>query len=320
MRYIFLFFVITICPLHAQISNVRQTTENNRIIITYDLTGSGDDLYNIAVTAVNTNGEKLAPRAIVGDVTHVAPNKNLSIWWQTALDGVTPAGWKIILTVKIDFIPMVFVQGGTFVMGSNDGGSDEMPAHSVTVSDFHIGKYEVTQKQWRQIMGSNPSFFKGDNLPVENVSWNDVQEFIAKLNEMSGENYRLPTEAEWEYAARGGKKSKNYTHSGSNNLDEVGWYWDNSGNRTHDVGTKQPNELGIYDMSGNVGEWCNDWYDVNYYQTSPSSNPQGANSGRSRVLRGGAWGGDNRYCRVADRGWGAPEYRVNLVGFRLVRK
>ncbi|HDP98542.1 MAG TPA: hypothetical protein ENN22_05075, partial [bacterium] len=154
---------------------------------------------------------------------------------------------------------MVFVAGGTFMMGSNEY-DNEKPIHKVYVDDFYIGKYEVTQKQWFEIMGSNPSRFKGDNLPVERVSWNDVQEFIRKLNAKTGGNFRLPTEAEREYASRGGSRSAHFKYSGSNNVDNVAWYDNNSGRKTHPVGTKQPNELGLYDMSGNVWEWCSDWY------------------------------------------------------------
>jgi len=205
--------------------------------------------------------------------------------------------------------------GDTF----NEGDYDEKPVHSVTVSDFYIGKYEVTQKQWVEIMGSNPSYFKGDNRPVENVSWNDVQEFIRKLNEKTGGNFRLPTEAEWEYAARGGNKSRGYKYSGSNNVGEVAWYWNNSGKKTHPVGTKKPNELGIYDMSGNVWEWCADWYDKNYYQNSPRNNPKGPASGSSRVLRGGSWVHDENYLRCSDRYYFTPNFRSYIIGFRLVR-
>ncbi len=176
---------------------------------------------------------------------------------------------------------MVFVEGGTFEMGSNDY-DNEKPVHRVTVSDFYIGKYEVTQKEWQEVMGNNPSRNKGDDLPVENVSWNDIQDYLQRLNAKTGGNYRLPTEAELEYAARGGNKSHGYEYSGSNTLDNVAWYYDNSGSKTHSVGTKQPNELGIYDMSGNVWEWCNDWYGENYYSSSSQNNPQGPSSGSVR--------------------------------------
>lgn len=235
---------------------------------------------------------------------------------------------------------MVFVQGGTFTMGAtseqgSDVGSDERPAHSVTVSDFYVGKYEVTQAQWEAVMGSNPSYFKGDNLPVESVSWNDAQEFILKLNALTGKKFRLPTEAEWEYAARGGSKSKGYKYAGSNNIDDVAWYWKNSGVRflsgewdddkiknnhckTHAVGTISPNELGLYDMSGNVWELCSDWYGSSYYGNSPSNDPQGPSSGSGRVLRGGGWYYSSSYCRVSNRNGIILGSGNCSSGFRLV--
>ena len=187
---------------------------------------------------------------------------------------------------------MVKVDGGTFTMGGTseqgkDSYADEKPTHSVTLSSYYIGQMEVTQALWRAVMGKNPSYNVGDNLPVTNVSWNDCQEFIKKLNSLTGAKFRLPTEAEWEYAARGGKKSKKYKYSGSNNIDDVAWYTYNSGGKTHAVGTKRPNELGIYDMSGNVYEWCSDWYDS--YSSMSQTNPKGANSGSYRVLRGGCF-------------------------------
>jgi formylglycine-generating enzyme required for sulfatase activity len=175
-------------------------------------------------------------------------------------------------------IEMVFVKGGTFTMGctaeqGDDCFDNEEPAHKVTLSDFYIGKYEVTQAQWKAVTGNNPSKFNGcDNCPVEGVSWNDIQEFIKKLNAKTGLNYRLPTEAEWEYAARGGAQSRGYKYSGSNSVDEVAWYYGNSGNETHPAGTKKANELGIYDMSGNVYEWCNDWYGA--YNSEAQTNPK----------------------------------------------
>ncbi|MBQ7951520.1 MAG: SUMF1/EgtB/PvdO family nonheme iron enzyme [Alistipes sp.] len=216
-------------------------------------------------------------------------------------------------------LDMVFVKGGTFTMGATseqgaDAYDDEKPAHSVTLSDFYIGKYEVTQAQWRAVMGSNPSSFKGDNLPVENVSWNDIQKFIQKLNTQTGKEFRLPTEAEWEYAARGGSKSRGYKYSGSNNIGDVAWYSGNSGSKTHPVGQKQPNELGIYDMSGNVWEWCSDWYGS--YSSSSQTNPKGPNSGDYRVLRGGDWGmifWKNIYSRT----YANPDRGRMYNGFRL---
>ena len=213
---------------------------------------------------------------------------------------------------------MVLVKGGTFKMGSNES-DDEKPIHTVTVGDFYIGKYEVTQKEWEALMGSNPSQFKGANLPVENVNWNDIQEYIQKLNSKTGKKYRLPTEAEWEYAARGGNQEQKYKYSGSNSIDEVAWYDGNSNRQTHEVGQKQPNELGIYDMSGNVWEWCSDWYDANYYKNSPSKNPQGPSSGGSRVLRGGSWYDFDNYCRSSYRSYSYPDYRNYNLGFRLVQ-
>ncbi len=227
----------------------------------------------------------------------------------------------IIPTRKFDFEPdLIFVEGGTFKMGSNDY-YNLKPIHDVTLDSFSIGKYPITQAQWKAVMGNNPSHFKGDNLPVEMVSWEDVQEFIKKLNAKTlpsggGGKYRLPTEAEWEYAARGGQKSQGFEYSGSNNLDEVAWYNENSDNKMHKVGSKKSNELGIYDMSGNVWEWCEDWYDENYYKNSPSSNPTGATSGEYRVLRGGSWDFTNS-CRVADRVMLPPSVRFYSNGFRV---
>ena len=216
---------------------------------------------------------------------------------------------------------MVRVVGGTFQMGAtseqgSDADSDETPVHSVTLSDYYIGQTEVTQELWEAVMGSNPSYFKGDNQrPVENVSWNDCQEFIEKLNRLTGKNFRLPTEAEWEYAARGGSKSRGYKYSGSNNPDAVAWYYYNSGSKTHPVATKQSNELGLYDMSGNVYEWCQDWYGG--YKSNSQTNPTGASKGSRRVLRGGSWGSSAGGVRVSDRDDYSPDYRDSNLGLRL---
>ncbi len=209
-------------------------------------------------------------------------------------------------------IDMIAVKGGTFQMGSSDFG----PIHSVMVSDFTIGKTEVTQAQWIAIMGSNPSNFKGDNIPVETVSWDDVQVFINKLNVRTGKTYRLPSEAEWEYAARGGDKSMGYSYSGSNLVGDVAEFEYNNNKSTKPIAGLKPNELGLYDMSGNVCEWCSDWYGV--YDNSLQNNPKGPSMGQFRVLRGGSWYDRPSYCRVSYRRNCAPEERRFNNGFRLV--
>jgi len=233
---------------------------------------------------------------------------------------------------------MVLVKGGSFTMGCSieqtDCSNDEKPARQVTVSDFFIGKYEVTQSLWREVMGTNPSNFGNcDNCPVEKVSWENAQEFIKKINLRTGKNYRLPSEAEWEYAARGGNESKGYKYAGSNNLVDVGWFWANSGDtylsgswdsdrimknncKTHPVGQHKANELGLFDMSGNVWEWCSDWYGS--YKSSSPTDPQGLSSGSTRVLRGGSWFNFPEDCRVSYRYCFNPLGRGGDYGFRLV--
>ena len=224
-------------------------------------------------------------------------------------------------TVNGASFEMIAVKGGKFTMGGtseqdNEAESDEKPTHRVTLSDYYIGKFEVTQELWQAVMGNNPSYYKGNNLPVEQVSWNDVQEFIKKLNQKTGANFRLPTEAEWEYAARGGTKSRGYKYSGSNSINDVAWYTSTTNDKgTKPVGTKSPNELGIYDMSGNVCEWCQDWYGS--YSSGSQTNPNGASSGSNRLARGGSWFYHAKYCRVSYRNNYTPDYGSNLLGFRL---
>jgi formylglycine-generating enzyme required for sulfatase activity len=230
-------------------------------------------------------------------------------------------------TSGVNAIEMIFVKGGTFLMGctvEQDAvcKKDERPAHTVTLSDFYISKYEVTFGQWKTVMGSYPFDFvindeinnKLRNLPVEAVSFNEVQKFIQKLNTMTGKKYRLPTEAEWEYAARGGAKSRGYKYAGSNNMDDVAWYDANSGNKTHPVGTKAPNELGIYNMSGNALEWVSDWYGD--YSPSAQTNPAGPREGSYRVMRGGGWP-LRTDGRVSFRSRQDPAYGEVNMGFRL---
>ena len=250
-------------------------------------------------------------------------------------EGKTDKGTDVIHNVSLDLPDpitelinnMVYIQGGTFTMGcdekrDDDCADDEKPTHSVTLSGYSIGKYEVTQAQWRAVMGSDPEElrFKGcDNCPVERVSWNDIQEFLKELNKKTGKKFRLPTEAEWEYAARGGNVGTDHApskYAGGNDLDAVAWYGDNSGSKTHPVGQKQPNELGLYDMNGNVWEWCSDRYDADYYANSPRSNPRGPNSGARRVLRGGGWDNGAGSCRAANRHGSNPNDRISSYGFR----
>ncbi len=257
--------------------------------------------------------------------THVAPKKHKSQSKSTKGGTVKHVATKAsysngTLTVNGIKYNMVWVEGGTFRMGAtSEQGSDawegENPVHDVTLSGYYIGKTEVTQALWKAVMGSNPSRFKGDNLPVEEVSWNDCQEFIRKLNALAGQNFRLPTEAEWEFACRGGNNSRGYKYSGSNYIDNVAWYDGNSGDKTLPVGTKAPNELGIYDMSGNVWEWCADW--CGYYSSGAQTNPKGPYEGSYRVRRGGGWGAYARSCRSSNRHGNYPTLCGDYLGLRL---
>ena len=244
-----------------------------------------------------------------------------------------PNGWTLkdfpndTITVKGVSFVMVRVKGGTFMMGATaeqtDAYIEEKPVHQVTLSPYYIGQTEVTQVLWKAVTGYSPtrdgsswSSYKGlgDNYPAYFISYDDVLSFISKLNSLTGRTFRMPTEAEWEYAARGGNKSKGYIYSGGNTLDNVGWYWDNSNVTTHRVARKSANELGLYDMTGNVNEWCSDWYGS--YSSSPQTNPTGPSKGSYRVLRGGSWGSDAKYCRVAYRSYEPPSFR-GIIGVRL---
>lgn len=244
-------------------------------------------------------------------------------------------GWQLVDGTKQDFtvtgngktitFKMIKVKAGSFQMGGTE--SDEKPVHNVTISkDYYMGETEVTQGLWYAIMGQSPTsdgskwesqYGMGDKYPAYRISYEDCQQFLTKLNKMTGKQFRFPTEAEWEYAARGGKKSQGYTYAGSNTIGDVAWFTDNSGSKTHEVGTKKANELGLYDMSGNVWEWCADWYDGSYYSSSPSTDPKGPSTGSYRVYRGGSWYDVSPGCRVAFRYYSSPSYRGDDLGFRL---
>ena len=242
------------------------------------------------------------------------------------------------VSVNDDFLPLVYVQGGTFNMGEKAtgppspggfprpgaprlGSAAMVSEHPVTLKSFYIGKFEVTQKQWRAITGSNPSGFQNcDDCPVERVSWEEVQSFLNALNQKTGKKYRLPTEAEWEYAAQGGNKTMNWPYAGGKDINATGWYVMNAKKTTHPVGQKQPNELGIYDMSGNVLEWCSDWFNPKYYQVSPTSDPTGPIQGELRVARGGSWMNKPGTLKVTFRRGIKPNATYSDVGFRIVRE
>ena len=292
------------------------TSQNPTVSDSHTTDGSGTGSFTSSITGLTVNTTYYV-RAYATNSAGTSYGEQRTFTTQGGGGG----GQTQTFTVNGVTFEMVAVEGGTFTMGgTSEQGSDawdnEFPMHSVTLSDYYIGKFEVTQELWKAVMGSNPSYFNGSNLPVEQVSWNDSQEFITKLNGLTGANFRLPTEAEWEYAARGGSESGGYKYSGSNSIGEVAWYTDNSGSKTHTVGTKSPNELGIYDMSGNVWEWCQDWYGS--YSSGSQTNPQGPSSTSFRVLRGGSWGGSARGCRVSIRDNIAPDYRNDHIGFRLV--
>ena len=257
-----------------------------------------------AVLLTKGGGDESEPVPIIENKEAIN-SENAAVWTYT-VNGVS--------------FDMVKVAGGTFTMGAtseqgNDAYDWEKHAHQVTLSDYMIGKTEVTQELWQAVMGSNPSEFKGDKLPVECVSYEDCEKFIEKLKSLTGQDFRLPTEAEWEYAARGGKNSKGYKYSGSNDIGSVAWYTSTTDSGTKPVATKAPNELGLYDMSGNVWEWCYDYYDD--YSSGSQTNPKGPSSGSYRVCRGGSWDFDARHCRVSYRGYYYPDGRDSSLGLRL---
>lgn len=268
--------------------------ETGLVSKTIDVSGPGDGLRNL---------ENLAQKVANALFDGLSAGSNS----YSATNGGN-GGTVETFTVNGVTFEMVKVDGGSYMMGSYEGYSDEKPVHNETVGTFYIGKTEVTQRLWTAVMGSNPSRFRGENLPVENVTWFDCQEFVERLSRLTGRIFRLPTEAEWEYAARGGNKSRGYTYSGSNDLYRVGWYDENSGGTTHPVGQKLDNELGLYDMSGNVWEWCSDNWSDTYNSPRNSS---------YSVRRGGSWNSNARYCRASNRSYDDRAYRYGDLGLRL---
>ena len=295
-------------------SNTSWTVTSNKNWCSVSPTsGSGDRSVTVSVDENTSTSSRTATITVV--------SARITLTLAVTQDGTTPPSSQgRTFTIGGVQFKMIAVEGGTFTMGATseqgkDAWDNEKPTHSVTLSNYSIGETEVTQALWQAVMGSNPSYFSGSNRPVEEVSWNDCQDFISRLNTMTGENFRLPTEAEWEFAARGGNKSRGYKYAGSNTIDNVAWYWHYSNSETHNVATKQANELGLYDMSGNVWEWCYDWYGS--YSSSAQTNPTGPTSGYSRVYRGGGWSTDAGYCRTSNRNHYTPSHRYKSIGFRL---
>lgn len=299
------------------VRHVEARLVDGKVVVACHLeTGAPVDL---SLLYADVDSEVFKPCIHISGDLHDQTGGDKQIVWDCGADNIMAGAFIFKVVVEMS---MAFVRGGVFRMGCTDEQGDdcysgERPAHEVTLGDFYIGRYEVTQAQWTYIMGDNPSVFKGDDRPVENVSWHDVQEFIVRLNGQSAHKYRLPTEAEWEYAARGGAYGKKYQYSGGQRCDEAGWCRRNAGGATHNVGAKQPNELGIYDMCGNVWEWCSDWHEA--YSASARVNPAGPDTGTRRVNRGGSWYDDDRHCRLTIRNADRPESADARLGFRLVR-
>lgn len=327
--------VAAMAMLAAQeVSNARVEQEGQKVRVWYDLVGGSAEVsLHLSVDGGRTFTQ-VNPAHLNGAVGQgVKPGQGLTIVWDVLADRERLQGDNIMFAVRIAgdqqrtftvggvSFKMVYVAGGSFTMGCTaeqrrDCDSDEKPSHTVTLDGYWIGETEVTQALWEAVMGNNPSRFKGNNRPVETVSYNDAVDFCNELSRLTMHQFRLPTEAEWEYAARGGQKSKGYKYSGGSDLDQVGWYDGNSGSSTHVVKQKRPNELGLYDMSGNVWEWCSDGYGK--YGSGSQTNPKGSSSGARRVLRGGSWISDAEYCRVANRNGNNPAYRDYDSGLRVV--
>lgn len=316
-----------------QVSNIAFTLSNDTLRITYTLDRKADICVRVAVDG----GPYTEPlKGLTGAVgKEVAPGEDLEITAVSLpeIKGVEAAALSFLvevddgaLLVQLDSVSfrMMPVEGGSFIMGcTHPRGerhtyADELPTHKVTVNSFYMGQYEVTQRLWVAVMGENPSKWVGnDSLPVEQVSWNAAQVFIARLSQITGYRFRLPTEAEWEYAARGGVRSHNTVYPGTRSqLWECCWYGGNSDGHSHPVGRLNPNELGLYDMGGNVLEWCADWMES--YSDQPQNCPQGPRQGENRILRGGCFNSPTWGCSVFERSWYLPDFGYSYFGFRLL--
>jgi formylglycine-generating enzyme required for sulfatase activity len=323
--------------LSQTISNIRiEQDELGVHNIKYDLIAIADRSCIVTVTAVK-DGKIIHPQAALGSDTDIKAKRDLVFVWNPIHDGYTAEGWTISMSARYVTVEMVLIEGADFIMGDTigSGGGDEKPLHKVKLSPYYIGKFEVNQSLWYDVTGNIPSYWKVLNLPVEQVSWYDCVEFCNKLSlkenlkpcysgsgskikcDWTANGYRLPTEAEWEYAAKGGSLSKSYLYSGGNAIDQLAWIYENSESQTHSAANKLPNELGLYDMSGNVWEWCWDWY--RSYESKDVENPNGMPSGTFKVMRGGAWYLHESACRVSYRYSSRPAMSSYGIGLRLVR-
>ncbi|MBQ7280199.1 MAG: formylglycine-generating enzyme family protein [Bacteroidales bacterium] len=315
------------------VDSVAWHLDDDSLTITYTLSQQADIRVRVSIDGGHTFSDPLT--TLQGDIgKNIAPGVGKTITGRHLIDIQGIEAWNIVFLVEIDdksviiwvdTVPIVMmpIEGGTFTMGLTCPGlathdlEQALPTHEVTLDDYYMARFEVTQQLWKTVMGDNPSLFSGnDSLPVDQVSWADVQIFIARLSQITGYRFHLPTEAQWEYAARGGKFSRDNIYPGTtDSLGSYVWYCGNSGNVTHPVGRKLPNELGLYDMGGNVAEWCSDW--AGAYTAQPQTNPRGPRSGDNRILRGGSINSPSWTCTVHDRGWYLPGYTFGCYGFRL---
>ncbi len=358
MKKIFLVVLIFVglslfCNEPPVVSNVvvQQRDDGSYIVdISYDLADADGDIMLVSIRASDDEGESwdYVIAFVAGDIDYdIVSGNGKQVTWDFAADHPEVLNIPTMIKITADdrngagFEGMIYVEGGTFEMGDhfNEGETGELPVHEVTLNSFLIGQYEVTQDEYEAVMDWNPAngYGVGDIYPVYNVTWYNAVEYCNALSEQedftpcydlsdwscdfSADGYRLPTEAEWEFAARGGVNwADNYRYSGTtDNLGDYAWYSSNSGSQTHEVGTKESNQPNIYDLSGNVWEWCNDWYSSSYYGSSPDINPTGPNSGSYRVLRGGSWFSDAGFCRVAYRNSSLPGHWYFSIGFRILR-
>lgn len=317
-------------PLTGQnIVNINAQLVDGNINIAYGITDADDySLFDVDLYVSTDGGGSFdGPlKSVAGNVgENVFPESELVIVWDVMSEFNGLQSDNVVFEIQATEnlclnLDMIYVGGGSFKMGSRNGSVSEKPVHNVQLDGYHLGKFEITQKQWFALMGNNPSKNRNcPDCPVENISFEEVQEFIEKMNALGSAKFRLPTEAEWEYAATGGPNNIYSKFSGGNDMRGIGWFNGNSGNKTKPVGEKSPNRLGIHDLSGNVQEWCSDYYYANYYRTSNSKNPQGPNFGSSKVLRGGAFNQASTSCMLFRRQYEMPDVRSPNTGFRLVK-